>query len=132
MLSVPLIIRPLIAAAAYFFCLDTKEAKNQVIAMLPPALPVLNAFSGCLAVLASREKAKPSFPPYARPAAMTGQRFLGRAAVMVSLSNHCAQRQGGFNRHAITANPTQTNGTLASWCGLGVLRVAQALPRHNL
>jgi hypothetical protein len=52
----------------YFFFLDRKEAKNQVRAnAAPPALPVLNAFLDARR-LTSREKAKPAFPPYARPA----------------------------------------------------------------
>jgi hypothetical protein len=36
--------------------------------MLPRSLPVLNAFSRCLLCSHHNEKAKPSFPPYTRPA----------------------------------------------------------------
>ncbi|MBB5395593.1 hypothetical protein [Mucilaginibacter sp. AK015] len=66
-------VSPLIAADGYFFCLDTKEAKDQVRVMLPPALPVLNAFFlDCSLRSNPSKKAKPSFPPAPGPLTLTG------------------------------------------------------------
>jgi hypothetical protein len=55
-----------------FFALAAKKTNQKKSSSqsecFPRSLPVLNAFSGCLALLALREKAKPAFPPtLARP-----------------------------------------------------------------